>query len=177
MKNKLTFAGAAAGMAVGVGLLIAAAPAFAATAILLQHAGVGQKARDSASFGVAICNNGTQSVPGATPFTATVNGATVSANVAGTLIAGACKYTYLPYGSFGMTAGNTYTVVVSIDPSHTIANATTDAPATYSVTVPGAGKVLGANTSMSSAERTSLLAQLASMVAVLQELLAKLIGR
>jgi hypothetical protein len=173
MKNKLIYAGAAAALATS--FLVAITPALAAPAVLLQHAGVGQKAGDTANFGVAICNNGTQSVPGATPFQVTANGKAVNATVAGPLAAGACKYTYLAYSSFGMTVGNTYSVVVSIDPSHTVTT-NTDAPATYSITVPSAGKVLGAST-MSDAERQSLLAQLASMVTILQGLLTRLLGR
>lgn len=166
MKNKLILSGLV------VGLLAAALPALAAVpGVQLSHGGFGQKAGDATAFGVAICNNGIQTVP-SVPFAVTANGRTVSAAVQGPLSAG-CKYAYLAYSSFAMAGGATYPVTVAIDPNHILANATVDAPATYTITVPGAGQVLGAST-MSAAERQSLLAQLAQMTAILQGLLAKL---
>jgi len=165
MKNKLMYAGVVAAF------LAAAIPALAATTgIALRHAGIGQKAGDTANFGVAICNNGTQTISGSTPFTVTANGHTANVVVVGPLAGGSCKYTYLAYSSFGMAAGATYSVNVSIDPSHTVTS-NVDAPAVYSLKVPG--QVLGAS-AVSDAERQSMLDQLASMAAILHNLLVKL---
>jgi hypothetical protein len=171
MKNKLTYAGIAA-----MGFLVAAAPALAASVVALGNAGVGQKVGDATSFGVAICNNGTQAVAGTVPFTISANGRVVNAMVAAPLAAGACKYTYFTYGSFGMTAASSYSVNIAIDPNQTVTT-NVDAPATYMLTVPGSvGQVLGASTT-SDDQRSQLLAQLASMVAILEGLLARLMGK
>lgn len=176
MKNKLTFTGAAAGVAMA-GLFIAIVPALAASAVVLGHAGIGQKAGDTANFGVAICDNGTQATAGAVPFAVTANGKTVSATVSGPLAAGACQYTYLAYSSFGMTSGSSYSVTVTIDPNQTVTT-NVAAPANYMLTVPGpVGQVLGASTvvpNASASGRASQLAQLANLEAILQQLLAKL---
>ena len=172
MKNKLIFAGIA-----GMGLLVMVAPAFAASAIVLRHAGIGQRAGDTTSFGVAICNNGTQAVSGVVPFRVSANGKTVNATVNGALAAGGCQYTYLTYSSFNMTVGVSYSVSVAIDPNHTVTT-NVDAPATYMLSVPGsAGKVLGASTSIPSDQSSQMLTQLASMEAMLQQLLAQLAGK
>jgi len=165
MKNKLIIASIMAGM------LAASVPALAAnSAIVLQHGGIGQKAADPNNFGVAVCDKGTQSASGV-PLQVTANGITVNATAFGPIQAGGCTYTYLSYASFGMAKGKIYSVQVAIDPNQTITT-NIDAPATYTIKVPG-GKVLGAST-MSDAERQSLLNQLASMEAMLQSLLAKL---
>ncbi|MDE2018867.1 MAG: hypothetical protein KGJ13_00805 [Patescibacteria group bacterium] len=166
MKNKLIFSG------IVVGLLAATLPALAAVpGVQLGHGGIGQKAGDTTDFGVAICNNGAQTVS-AVPFAVTLNGKTVAATVDGPLSAN-CQYTYLTYSIFDVTAGNTYSATVAIDPNHILGTAAVAALATYTITVPVGGQVLGAS-AISESERQSLLAQLAQMTAILQGLLAKL---
>jgi hypothetical protein len=168
MKNKLIYAG------VAMSLLVVVAPAFAASGAVLSHAGVGQKAGDVTTFGIAVCNNGDQQISQSVPISARANGRTVSTYVNGPLNAGACAYSYLSYDMFGMVGGQTYSVLVDIDPQHSITQSV-EPQAAYSVAVPS-GQVLGAST-VSGDERSQMLAQLASMVAILQQLLAQLAGR
>lgn len=142
-------------------------PAFAATGVTLVNSGLGQRASDTANFGLAVCNVGTQDATQATPVVVTANGQTVTLS-SPALKVGACGYVYTSYASLGMTAGSTYSVSVVIDPNQ---NGGASNSATYSVTVPG--KVLGAST-MSASTRQQMLAQLASLQAQLQALLSKL---
>ncbi len=127
--NKLT---------VGFGLAVItvvslSAAAFAAGANLTSGS-VGQRASDTSSFGVAVCNNGTATQAVSVPVTITANGATVSSQSNPSIAAGACSYTYLPYASFSMGGGKSYIVQVAVNGA--------DAQS-YSVDVPGA--VLGAS--------------------------------
>jgi len=110
------------------------AVAFAAGANLTGGS-IGQRASDASSFGFAVCNNGAAAQTVSVPVTVTANGVTVSSQSNPSIAAGACSYTYLPYASFTMTGGKSYTVQVAIDGA---------AAQSYSVTVPGS--VLGAST-------------------------------
>ena len=143
-------------------------PAFAATGVTLVNSGLGQRASDTANFGLAVCNVGTQDATQAASVVVTANGKTVTLS-SPVLAVGVCGYVYTSYAGLGMTAGNTYSVSVVIDPNQTV-SATNSA--TYSVTVP-AGQVLGAST-MSTSARQQMLAQLANLEAMLQALLSKL---
>jgi hypothetical protein len=167
---------------VGTALMIETTifPALAASNVLV-NSGLGQKAGDVTSFGVAICNKGTQAL-GSAPVTVTGNSHSLTV-MTGALSQGSCGYSYIAYSDLGMTSGKTYLVVVTIDPNHTVVG---DADqATYTVTVPS-GQVKGVSTSadttvattaatpMTPEHRTELLAQLASMINVLNQLLAQL---
>jgi hypothetical protein len=163
---------------VGLGVIVGAVAvlgfatvSLAASGLTLVSAGLGQKAGDTMQFGVAICNQGGSSLASPAPLSVTANNTTVVVNSAAPLSVGACGYAYLSYGTFGMSAGKTYSVQVVIDPNKTL-GATIGAPAFYTVAVPSAGSVLGANT-ISDVVRQQLLAQLASMVTTLQALFAK----
>jgi hypothetical protein len=153
--NKLTL---------GVGLAVlmvvsTSAVVFAAGANVTSGA-LGQRASDASSFGVAVCNNGTADQTASVPFSATANGVTVSGQSGSPITAGACTYTYLPYASFNMIGGSTYSVQVGI------AGADTQ---TYSVTVPGS--VLGAST-VNGAVDQNRINLMATEIQLLRQLIA-----
>ena len=153
--NKLT---------VGLGLAVltvvsVSAVAFAAGANLAGGS-IGQQASNSSSFGFAVCNNGTSAQDAAVPVTVTANGVSVQSQSNPSIAAGACSYTYIPYASFNMIGGTTYTVQVAISGGDT---------ESYSVTVPGS--VLGASTGPVDQNRIMLMA---TEVQLLHQLIALL---
>ncbi len=120
------------GLIAVIGALVAA-PAFAASNVVLG--GVGQRATDGSTFGFSVCNNGASAVTAPVPVTVVANGETTNTQSASSIASGACAYTYLPYSSFGMIGGHSYSVQISLNGG---------APVSYTVTMPGA--VLGAST-------------------------------
>lgn len=154
-----------------IGFMGLAGVSFAASGVVLTNAGLGQKTGDSAHFGVAICNEGGVSLATPAPLSLTANNVTVTAASISPLAAGACGYTYFSYASFGMSAGQTYSVQVAIDPAGTL-GASVEVPVSYKVTVPPGGQVLGVST-VGETQAQQLLAQLASMVTILEALAAK----
>jgi hypothetical protein len=156
-----------------VGLAVAAvmsiAPVFAASGIVLINSGLGQKSGNVTNFGVAVCNNGTGNLAQAVPIRITANGQTGTVSSPAPLQAGSCGYSYISYATFNMSRGQTYSVAVTIDPNRTVVS-NTNTQAAYSITVPS-GRVLGA--SIDSTSQAAMLNQLAGMVTILEQLLAK----
>jgi len=151
--------------AIGVFVSLGVAMAASASGASLANGGFGQRSTDPSSFGFAVCNKDTAAFSGSVPVSVVANGVTQNISVAESLTAGACAYSYLPYATFNMTAGNTYSITVTVNGQD---------QATYaSILVPSAGKVLGAST-MSAAQRAYLLNELANAEALLKVLLAKL---
>jgi hypothetical protein len=107
-----------------------------AASVTLTNGGLGQIAGNTQNFGVAVCNGGSATVSQSVPVAVTVGSQTGSILSASSIKAGACAYSYLAYSTFGMQAGNTYSVAVTIDPQHTVITNTNN-QTTYSVTVPG----------------------------------------
>jgi len=131
-------------MAGALGLLAVALPALSqAAGVTLTNGGLGQSAGNASQFGVAVCNGGKTSVTASVPVSVSANSVNATVDSASSIAAGACAYTYLPYNQFGMKAGSTYTVSVTIDPNHTMATNANN-QTSYSVTVPGGN---GAQTS------------------------------
>jgi len=120
----------------GISMLLASASVSLAAGAILRNGGLGQIAGNIQNFGVAACNGGTKAVSQSVPISVVSNGATVGILSASPIGAGACTYSYLSYSQFGMQAGKTYPVTVTIDPAHTLAT-NKDNQTIYSVTVPG----------------------------------------
>lgn len=116
--------------------------AFAA-GINLYNGGLGQVASNPSQFGVAICNGGKATVAQSVPVAVAVNGQTMTLSSPSSIAASACSYIYSNYSQFGMQAGKSYSVAVTIDPQHT-AITNSNNQATYSVQVPSA--TVGAQT-------------------------------
>lgn len=113
-----------------LGLSVFAFPAtivFAASRPVLTNGGLGQVAANPDSFGVAVCNGGTQTLTQSVPVSVTTNGQTASVSSAASIKAGGCEYSYLAYSQLGMQAGGTYSVTVTIDSKD---------KATYDITIP-----------------------------------------
>lgn len=108
-----------------------------AAGVSLVNGGLGQAAGDTNDFGVAVCNHGAQAVAQSVLVSVTANNTTKSVSSAPSISAGACAYSYLPYREFGMAAGKTYAVSVTVDPQQTVTKSDTTS---YSVTVPGAAQ-------------------------------------
>lgn len=125
-------------MVSALGLAAAVVPAmlFAAN-MTLVNGGLGQIASQPTSFGVSVCNQSATALTMPVAILVTTNGKSATVNSVAPIAPGACEYSYLPYSELGMTAGNTYSVIVTIDPNHTVISNTTTQTATYSVTVPG----------------------------------------
>ena len=118
-----------------VAALAVAGSAFAAGTIL-SNGGLGQVAGNTQSFGVAVCNGGTATVAQSVPISVTSNGQSASVPSNAPIAPGVCTYSYVNYNALNMSAGGTYSVNVTIDPSHTVISNTNN-QANYSVTVPG----------------------------------------
>lgn len=131
--------------------------AFAATGSILTNGGVGQVAGNSQSFGVAVCNGGTTATSLAVPVLVSANGASVTASSEPSIQPDACAYTYVDYSQFGMTAGQTYSVVATIDPGHTVIK-NSDNAATYTVTMPSAQMAAAAGDNTVADQSTNFLA-------------------
>ena len=151
--NKLT-------IGVAVTLVFAASTAFAST-INLTNGGLGQRSNDPTSFGFAVCNNATADLTAAVPTLVAANGVSLTVQSPAPIAAGACDYAYVPYSSFNMESGSSYSVAVSINGG---------AASNYSVTVPG-GSVLGASAVSPDQARQNLMA---SEIILLQEVISKL---
>lgn len=108
-----------------------------AAGMTLVNGGLGEVASQPSSFGVSICNQGATALTTPVPVLVTSNGESATVNSMAPIAPGACAYSYLAYGQLGMTAGNTYSVIVTIDPNDTVIANTTAQTASYSVTVPG----------------------------------------
>jgi hypothetical protein len=136
-------------------VLAALIPALTASAgsIVLVNGGFGQLAGNSQNFGIAICNQGTNALNHAVPVTVSTGEKTVNISSVPSIKAGGCEYSYLAYKDLGMKAGNTYSVVVTIDPQHSVISNTTN-KTTYSAVVPAgvasAGSKATANASAQS---------------------------
>lgn len=114
----------------GISALIApAALVLAAPGPILANGGLGQVAGNIQSFGVAVCNNGSQALVKAVPVSVSANGRVAATFSASPIKAGACAYSYLSYGDLGLQPGTTHSVTVTIN---------NGAPSVYSVTVPSA---------------------------------------
>ncbi len=118
---------------IGLAALLPAA-SFAASAVL-KNGGLGQVASNQTQFGVAVCNGGSVGISQSVPVSVSTNGETATVSSVAPIASGACEYSYVPYGQLGMQAGQTYSVVVTIDPAKTLVAKSDEA--TYSVTVPG----------------------------------------
>ncbi|HEX4104114.1 MAG TPA: hypothetical protein VHZ04_01385 [Candidatus Paceibacterota bacterium] len=135
-----------------LGLFAVALPALSlAASITLTNGGLGQIAADTTNFGVAICNGSKTALSASVPVSVTANGVSETTNSAGSIAAGVCEYTYLPYSQFNMQAGGTYSVAVAIDPNHTVITNTNN-QTSYSVTVPTAQASAGAQGSAGTAD-------------------------
>jgi hypothetical protein len=108
-----------------------------AAGVSLHNGGLGQAAQNTQSFGVAVCNDGTQALNQTVPISVTANDKTVTVPSAASIKPGNCAYSYLTYAPFGMWAGTTYSVSVTIDPDHSVITGSNN-QASYSVTVPKA---------------------------------------
>ena len=115
-------------------LLMAPSASFAAS-IDIINGGIGQVSSNPQQFGVAVCNEGDETLTSALPITVTVADQTVTTSSTAPIDAGQCLYTYLDYSQFNMQPSQTYSVDVVIDPQHTVVSNTNN-EATYSVIAP-----------------------------------------
>ena len=164
-------------IAVGLSTVLAIAMSANAAGITLTNGGFGQRSGDVGSFGFAVCDSGSVLFSGGVPISVTANGVPDVVSFTSPLAASSCGYTYLPYASFNMVPGNTYSISVTIDPQHSLITNINNQATYASVMVPSAsrGQVLGART-MSDAEHQFLLGELAQAATTLEGLLFK-IGR
>ena len=113
---------------------VSAVPSLAIT-FNLTNGGLGQAVSNPQQFGVAVCNNNSQTVAAGVLVSVTVGSENATVPTVSSIAGGKCGYTYVPYSQLGMQAGKTYTVSVAIDPQHSVtSNANTGAA--YTVTVP-----------------------------------------
>jgi hypothetical protein len=138
--KKLTLGFAVAVLAFGVSTVFAANTN-------LSNGGLGQRAGDNANFGVAVCNNAAADLTASVPVVITANGVSVTVQSPASIGANTCAYIYVPYNSFNMIGGTSYTVNVVIDGGNS---------ASYTATMPGS--VLGASTTGASQARINLMA-------------------
>jgi hypothetical protein len=115
-------------------LFFAAGTSFAAS-MTLSNGGLGQVATKPSQFGVAVCNKSGTDLAQAVPIIVTTNGESATISSVATIQAGTCSYSYLPYSQLGMTAGQTYSVNVIVDPQHSVSS-NSDNATVYTVTVP-----------------------------------------
>lgn len=156
--------------ALGAIAIAIAGTVFAATAAITAGS-VGQRAGDPTTFGVSVCNGGSGAFSQVLPMSVTANGETVSANSSSPIPAGGCAYTYLPYASFSMAAGQSYTITVAIDPNATVLSSAPSA-VTYNITEPNA--TTAANTSAPATAPTGLASIFSSIGIFFENLFGKL---
>lgn len=155
-------------------LLAPMVPAFAAS-VVLTNGGLGQVAGNTQSFGIAVCNKGTQALGQSVPLSVSAAGQVAAIESTAPTPAGSCSYTYVNYSQFGMTAGQTYTVTVTIDPQHTLTSNANN-QATYDVTVPGTSAQAETETQTAASGNNNLLAYLGSVLVNFFSALKSILG-
>ncbi len=138
----------------------------------LTNGGLGQPARDSQKFSVAVCNTDTQTLTQSVPVVVTVGGQTVQTSSASPIAPGACAHTYVLYSALGMQPGQAYQVTVVIDPGHTVIGNTNNQATYMGVTIPTQVGVAG-----TPQIQQQTISQLASLLAALQNLINLLLRR
>jgi hypothetical protein len=160
---------------VGIGFFAVFGMALSASAagVILTNGGFGQRSGETAHFGFAVCNGGTVAFSGNVPVTVSANNITQTITVASSIPVASCTYSYLPYATFNMVPGYTYSVSVTIDPQHSVIT-NTDNQITYApIIVPSTsnGQVLGASTSATTETVQAHIAELqAQLIVLLQKL-------
>src|ERR1700676_3570056 len=104
----------------GLSIMLGTTMSTNAAAIALTNGGFGQRRGDVGSFGFAVCDNGSVPFSGSVPISVTANGVTEVVSFTTPLTPSSCSYVYLPYASFNMVPGNTYSISVTIDSQHSL---------------------------------------------------------
>lgn len=164
--KKLTFS------AVAVAVFALGASTVFAANMTLTSGGLGHQGGDVLTFGFAVCNGGATALTTSVPVTVSANGVVVNTESPAPIAPGACEYAYLPYASFNMTGGETYSVNVTVDPNKTVISNTNN-QSSYTLAVPETGAVLGA----SSVNRINLLANEIQLVQSVISKIESILGR
>ena len=127
------------------------------------------------SFGYSVCDRGTAPFSGSVPVLISANGVSQTVSFSSPLAAGACGTSYLPYATFNMNAGKSYTIKATIDPAFSVVSNTDNLVSYGTIAVPATagGQVLGATT-ISASEVNFLLNELMAAETELYAMLSQI---